>query len=142
MIVGEVATFPRPRSDAGQARKIIEEAYEVYDALRDYEEAADGPEGYAEFAKDALLEEVADVVTACANLAAALGAEDMRPFLQMAEFRNERRAVRMMRRDREPTVAALAVLPRPSVAVGTVAAGLCVMSACREVARMVVAAVG
>ena len=46
-----------------------------------------------------------------------------------------------MRRDREPTVAALAVLTA-LVAVGTVAAGLCVMSACREVARMVVAAVG
>ncbi len=91
MILGEVATFPRPRSDAGQARKIIEEAYEVYDALRDYEEAADGPEGYAEFAKDALLEEVADVVTACSNLAAALGVDDMRPMIECVRRKNEAR---------------------------------------------------
>ena len=37
------------------------------------------------------LNEIADCITACCNLAAAIGCDDMRPFLQMAEFRNEQR---------------------------------------------------
>lgn len=41
----------------------------------------------------------------------------------------------MPKRQREPTLWGLAVLTA-LVAVGTVAAGLCVMSACREVARV------
>ena len=40
----------------------------------------------------------------------------------------------MPKRQREPTLWGLAVLTA-LVAVGTVAAGLCVMSACRDVAR-------
>lgn len=40
---------------------------------------------------DQILEEIADCITACCNLAAALGCDYMRPHLQEAERRNIKR---------------------------------------------------
>ena len=48
---------------------------------------------------------------------------------------------RMIRRDREPTLLGLGLLVG-IVVVAEIAAGLCAISACREVARIVAAALG
>ena len=83
MILGEVRTFPDVRADKEQALKPLEEAAEVFSAWESWTERG----GSA----DQILDEIADCITACCNLAAAIGCDDMRPFLQMAEFRNEQR---------------------------------------------------
>lgn len=83
MILGELRTFPNVKADKAQALKPLEEAAEVFSAW----ETWTGYGGSAE----RILDEIADCVTACCNLAAALGCDDMRPLLQKAEMRNEQR---------------------------------------------------
>lgn len=83
MILGEVRTFPDVRADKAQALKPLEEAAEVFSAWEAWTERG----GSA----DRILDEIADCITACCNLAAALGCYDMRQLLQKAEMRNEQR---------------------------------------------------
>lgn len=83
MILGEVRTFPDVRADKEQALKPLEEAAEVFSAWESWTECS----GSA----DQILEEIADCITACCNLAAALGCDYMRPHLQEAERRNIKR---------------------------------------------------
>ena len=83
MILGEVRTFPNVRADKEQALKPLEEAAEVFSAWESWTECNGS--------SDQILEEIADCITACCNLAAALGCEDMRPYLQEAELRNKKR---------------------------------------------------
>lgn len=87
MILGEVTTFPYVEADKAQALKPLEEAAEVYAAWQEYDEATT----LGDYRTLRLLGEIADCITACCNLAAAIGCDDIRPFLQMAEFRNEQR---------------------------------------------------
>lgn len=77
--VGDVRTFPGLRPDKAQALKPLEEAAEVYAAWQEWD-ACGGESGGAP-AGD-LLGELADCVQACANLAASLGCDDMRPHME------------------------------------------------------------
>lgn len=85
--IGSVATFDAVQPDKVQALKVLEEASEVYNAWRSWDECGDME---AE-ARQALLDECADVVQATANLARALGCGDMRLHMMDCEARNRRR---------------------------------------------------
>lgn len=83
MILGEVRTFPDVRADKTQALKPLEEAAEVFSAWESWTECSGST--------DQIPEEIADRITACCNLAAALGCDYMRSHLQEAERRDIKR---------------------------------------------------
>lgn len=80
--VGSVRAFPDVRPDKAQALKVVEEAAEVYAAWQDWSSIED------EELEAFVLNEVADCITACANLAAALGYDSLEDAINMAEIRN------------------------------------------------------
>lgn len=83
--IGSVRAFPDVRPDKSQALKVVEEAAEVYAAWQDFSSTED------EELEAFVLNEVADCVTACANLAAALGCDSLEDAISMAEIRNRLR---------------------------------------------------
>lgn len=89
VIVGSVATFDAVRPDKAQALKVLEEASEVYNAWQAWNEYPDA-EAKGECAQ-AVMEECADVIQATANLAKAMGCDDMRLDMMDCEDRNRRR---------------------------------------------------
>lgn len=80
--IGTVRAFPGVRTDKAQALKVVEEAAEVFSAWEQWSNIED------EGVKDMLVGEIADCVTACANLAAALGVYDLARAVKEAEVRN------------------------------------------------------
>lgn len=80
--IGSVRAFPDVRPDKAQALKVVEEAAEVYAAWQDWNSTED------EELEAFVLNEVADCVTACANLAAAFGCDSLEDAINMAEIRN------------------------------------------------------
>lgn len=89
VIVGSVATFDGVRPDKELALKVLEEASEVYNAWQAWNEYPDA-EVKGECAQ-AVMEECADVIQATANLAKAMGCDDMRLDMMDCEDRNRRR---------------------------------------------------
>ena len=88
--LGAVRAFLRVAPDKPQALKVLEEAAEVFGAwqlMRDTEEARLNPKHEMTY----LMDEIADTIQACCNLAAALGVEDMTPYLARCEERNRER---------------------------------------------------
>lgn len=88
--LGAVRAFPGSVPDKAQALKVLEEAAEVFGAwqlMRDTAEARLN----AKYEKADLIDEIADTVTACCNLAAALGVTDLTPHLAACEERNRER---------------------------------------------------
>lgn len=83
--IGTVRAFPGVLSDKAQALKVVEEAAEVFSAWEQWSSVRD------EGMRDMLVGELADCVTACANLAAALGVYDLARAVKEAEARNEER---------------------------------------------------
>lgn len=83
--IGTVRTFPGVLPDKAQAMKVVEEAAEVFSAWEQWSSVRD------EGIRDMLVAELADCVTACANLAAALGVYDLARAVKEAELRNEER---------------------------------------------------
>lgn len=83
--IGSVRAFPDVRPDKAQALKVVEEAAEVYAAWQDFSSTED------EELEAFVLNEVADCITACANLAAALGCDSLEDAINMAEIRNRLR---------------------------------------------------
>ena len=83
--IGTVRPFPGVRPDKAQALKVVEEAAEVFSAWEAWASVED------EGIRDMLVGEIADCVTACANLAAALGVYDLARAVKEAEVRNEER---------------------------------------------------
>ena len=83
--VGTVRAFPGVLPDKEQALKVVEAAAEVFSAWEQWSSIED------EGVKDMLVGELADCVTACANLAAALGVYDLARAVKEAEVRNEER---------------------------------------------------
>lgn len=80
--IGTVRTFPNVEPDKAQALKPLEEAAEVFGA---WQNASAG----MPLSREEIAFEIADCITACANLAAALGIEDLGPHLRAAEALNE-----------------------------------------------------
>lgn len=83
--IGTVRTFPGVLPDKAQAMKVVEEAAEVFSAWEQWSSVRD------EGIRDMLVGEIADCVTACANLAASLGVYDLARAVKEAEVRNEER---------------------------------------------------
>lgn len=84
--VGEVAVFPNAKADKEQAKKVLEEAAEVFGAWQCHDMHPD-----VGIEKPHLLAEIADLVTAACNLAAGLGIDDMTGHMRMCESRNKER---------------------------------------------------
>ena len=80
--IGTVRTFPGVLPDKAQALKVVEEAAEVFSAWEQWSSVRD------EGVRDMLVGELADCVTACANLAASLGVYDLARAVKEAELRN------------------------------------------------------
>lgn len=96
--VGSVRRFDKVEADKSHALKVLEEAAEVVEAWKDFDEVReDETRGYGEphdwtyVARNDLLAECADVIQATLNLVAALGVEDFRPYLKACEERNRER---------------------------------------------------
>lgn len=88
--LGGVYAFPRVAPDKAHALKPLEEAAEVFGAwqlMRDTVESGLN----AKYERANLVDEIADTIQACCNLAAALGVEDMTPHLARCEERNRER---------------------------------------------------
>ena len=83
--LGTVNTFPNVKADKEQVLKIAEEEHEVFSAWEDWQSTLD-PELLPH-----LVDEIADTIQACANLAAALGVDDMREAMKACEQRNRER---------------------------------------------------
>lgn len=83
--LGAVRAFPNVRPDKKQALKVVEEAAEVFSAWESWQTVED------EGVRDMLLGEIADTITACCNLAAAFGVDDLTPYLARCEERNRER---------------------------------------------------
>lgn len=96
--MSSVRRFDHLEADKAQALKVLEEAAEVVEAWKDFDEVRkDEIRGYGEphdwtcVARNDLLDECADVIQATLNLVAALGVEDFRPYLRACERRNRNR---------------------------------------------------
>lgn len=97
--IGEVRAFPGVAPDKAQALKVLEEAAEVFGAWQHAENSGEHYENpairgastyaHAEFA--VIMDEIADTIQACANLAAALGVADLAPYMAECEERNRER---------------------------------------------------
>lgn len=84
--LASVRTFPHVAPNKAQALKVLEEASETVEAFKKWF-LADWAS--AEFVD--LMDEIADTIQACCNLAAALGVTDLTPYLARCEERNRRR---------------------------------------------------
>lgn len=83
-----VRAFPDARANKEQALKVLEEAAEVVVAWQVYDSDDRTHIGYN---AHVLLDEIADTITACCNLASALGVTDITPYLARCEERNRKR---------------------------------------------------
>lgn len=88
--LGNVRPFPGAVPDKAQALKPLEEASEVREAWSLLDGMLSiGLDG--EHEREMLLDEIADTITACCNLASALGVDDLTPHLARCEERNRER---------------------------------------------------
>lgn len=99
--LGNVLSFPGATPTKAQALKVLEEAAEVFGAWQvreSYDTETIGeiytPEqcmSIRAINDGNLLDELADTIQACCNLASALGVTDMTPYLSACEERNRKR---------------------------------------------------
>lgn len=87
--LASVRTFPNVAPNKPQALKVLEEAAEVVEAWKDYRDCV--PLGFKRGLLEMTIDEIADTITACCNLAAAHGVTDLTPYLARCEERNRRR---------------------------------------------------
>lgn len=92
VLLGTVEAFTGVAPDKAQALKPLEEAAEAYAAWQSWrawlDSGLDAPGGAP---LTALLDEVADCVQACCNLASSLGCSDLRPYMARCEGRTRGR---------------------------------------------------
>lgn len=88
--LGAVRAFPGSVPDKAQALKVLEEAAEVFGAWQEYEYGTEEQRS-SESTTYFIVNEIADTVQACCNLAAALGVDDLAPYLARCEERNRER---------------------------------------------------
>jgi NTP pyrophosphatase (non-canonical NTP hydrolase) len=84
-----VRTFPHVAPNKAQALKVLEEAAEVVEAWKDYRDCV--PLGFKRGLLEMTIDEIADTIQACCNLAAAHGVTDLTPYLARCEERNRKR---------------------------------------------------
>lgn len=93
--LGAVRAFPRVEPTKEQAVKVLEEAAEVVEAFKraDPGDVLPVARQFPDCNKRILplVDEIADTITACCNLAAALGVDDLAPHLAACEERNRER---------------------------------------------------
>lgn len=93
--LGGVRAFPGAVPDKAQALKVLEEAAEVVEAFKraDPGDVLPVARQFPDCNKRILplVDEIADTVQACCNLAAALGVTDLTPHLAACEEKNRRR---------------------------------------------------
>lgn len=101
--LGDVRAFPTVNPDKAQALKVLEEASEVHgawhvlmDQIAFYERSDEDMRAVQNmpvvmYATDDIMDKIADTITACCNLAAALGVTDLTPYLARCEERNRSR---------------------------------------------------
>lgn len=87
--LGGVRAFPNVQPDKAQALKVLEEAAEVVEAWKDYRDCV--PLGFKRGLLEMTIDEIADTIQACCNLAAAHGVTDLTPYLARCEERNRER---------------------------------------------------
>lgn len=86
--LGNVKPFPNAAPTKAQALKVLEEAAEVVEAFKQRDPRDETHIGYA---TANVLDEIADTIQACCNLASALGVTGLTPYLARCEERNRRR---------------------------------------------------
>ncbi len=79
--LGNVKPFPNAAPTKAQALKVLEEAAEVVEAFKQRDPR---DETHIGCATANVLDEIADTIQACCNLAAALGVTDLTPYLSSA----------------------------------------------------------
>ena len=84
--IGDVLAFPNVKPDKEQALKVLEEAAEVFSAWQRWND----PLKNEDF-KHELMDEIADTIQACVNLASALNITDLNFEMQQCEIRNRKR---------------------------------------------------
>ena len=89
--LGSVRAFPNASQTKDQALKVLEEAAEVVEAFKNLLCASGDSDYDPRRERGDLLDELADTITACCNLAASLGVDDLTPYLAQCEERNRRR---------------------------------------------------
>lgn len=93
--LGAVRAFPGAVPDKAQALKVLEEAAEVVEAFKraDPGDVLPVARQFPDCNKRVLplVDEIADTVQACCNLASALGVDDLTPYLARCEERNRER---------------------------------------------------
>lgn len=93
--LGGVRAFPGAVPDKAQALKVLEEAAEVVEAFKraDPGDVLPVARQFPDCNKRILplIDEIADTIQACCNLAAALGVYDLTPYLAACEERNRER---------------------------------------------------
>ena len=86
--IGTAHTFNKVDATKPFALKIAEETCEVYSAFENYRDAASTMRAKE---RKKLLLEIADTITACGNLAQALGCTDLTTYMAMVEESNRRK---------------------------------------------------
>lgn len=93
--LGAVRAFPRVEPTKEQAVKVLEEAAEVVEAFKraDPGDVLPVARQFPDCNKRILplVDEIADTIQACCNLASALGVDDLTPHLAACEERNRER---------------------------------------------------
>lgn len=93
--LGGVRAFPGAVPDKAQALKVLEEAAEVVEAFKraDPGDVLPVARQFPDCNKRILplVDEIADTIQACCNLAASLGVTDLTPYLARCEERNRER---------------------------------------------------
>lgn len=89
--LGSVRAFPNVQPTKEQALKVLEEASETVEAFKNLFCASGDSDYDPRREREDLLDEVADTITACCNLAASLCVHDLTPYLAQCEEKNRRR---------------------------------------------------
>ena len=93
--LGNVKPFPNVQPTKAQALKVLEEAAEVVEAFKraDPGDVLPVARQFPDCNKRILplVDEIADTIQACCNLASALGVDDLTPYLAACEERNRER---------------------------------------------------
>lgn len=89
--LGNVKPFPNAAPTKAQALKVLEEAAETVEAFKNLLCASGDSDYDPRREREDLIDELADTITACCNLAASFGVHDLTPYLAQCEERNRRR---------------------------------------------------